>query len=196
MLLDLDHIIPWFLQYKYLIIFPIAVIEGPIITIISGFLSSIGQLNIAIAYVVILVGDLFGDLLYFLLGKYGRERVVGKYGKYIGITMERISKLEKHFELHSNKTLLIAKFAHGAGSIALVAAGIAKVPYKKLISINFFPTVLKSALLMLIGYYFGKAFLRINTYLNYTALAAFILTIGLYVWLIRSEFASKFIDKA
>jgi len=45
MLSTLLQIVNWLLAYKYLLLFPIAVIAGPIITVIGGFLSSLGYFN-------------------------------------------------------------------------------------------------------------------------------------------------------
>src|SRR6185295_20205952 len=68
-------------HYKYLVIFPIAVIEGPIIIVISGFLVYMGFLNVYVAYVVLVVADTIGDSLYYLVGKYwGRSAWIMKIG--------------------------------------------------------------------------------------------------------------------
>jgi len=47
--LSFQHFIQLLLTYKYLILFPMALIEGPIITIIAGFIASLGYLNLPIA---------------------------------------------------------------------------------------------------------------------------------------------------
>ena len=49
--------------YKYWLIFPIMVLEGPIITVISGFLVSLGTLNAFVAYPLLFFGDLLGAAL-------------------------------------------------------------------------------------------------------------------------------------
>ena len=48
------------LTYKYLILFPIAVFEGPFAAIIVGFLSSSHIFNIFIVYLVVVLGDMVG----------------------------------------------------------------------------------------------------------------------------------------
>lgn len=83
--------------HKYLFLFPV-VVEGPIITVIGGFLSSLGLLNKFIAYAVVVVGDIVGDIMYYALGYYGRQRFVKRWGRFLGITFERVERLEKHFE--------------------------------------------------------------------------------------------------
>lgn len=194
MVFPLQGLIFWFIAYKYLVIFPIAVIEGPIITILSGFAASLGYVNLWIAYPVIVVADLVGDSLYYLIGRFGREKFIIKYGHYIGVTFNRLKQLERHFERHPHKTFIIGKIAHGIGTMVLIAAGLAKVPYKKLIITNVLPTAAKSLIFILVGFYFGQAYVRLNSYLNYLALffaGAFIIA---YIVIIRSKTFSKIID--
>jgi membrane-associated protein len=187
MFIQLQQIVPSLLHYKYLIIFPIAIFEGPILTIICGFLASSGFLNLFLGLAVVIVGDLTGDSIYYLIGKFGRHKFIFKYGKFLGITAERLKKMEKHFKTHPNKTFILGKVTHGPGTLVLIAAGLAKVPYKKFILSNISPTIVKSALLILIGYYFGNAYLKFNHYLNYAALffSIAVILIAIYVYYIR-----------
>jgi membrane protein DedA with SNARE-associated domain len=156
--------------HKYLFLFPVVVVEGPIITVIAGFLSSLGLLNIFIAYAVVVGGDIVGDIMYYALGYYGRQRFVKRWGRFLGITLERVERLEKHFEKHSGKTLIIGKLSQGVGAVVLVAAGIARVPFRKFIWYNFIPTLPKSLILLLIGYYAGESYIKISSYLDYAAI--------------------------
>jgi membrane protein DedA with SNARE-associated domain len=153
------------------------IVEGPIITVIAGFLSSIGHLNLFAVYAVVVVGDLVGDSLYYALGYYGRKNFIERWGHFLGITVKRIERLEKHFKKHSGKTLIIGKLTNAIGAVLLVAAGVARIPFRKFIWYNFIPTLPKSLILLLIGYFFGETYNKINTYLDYTA----IITIGLSI---------------
>ena len=102
------------------------------------------------------VGDIVGDIMHYALGYYGRQRFVKRWGRFLGITLERVERLEKHFEKHSGKTLIIGKLSQGVGAVVLVAAGIARVPFRKFFLYTFIPTLPKSLIRLLIGYYSGK----------------------------------------
>ena len=84
--------------------------------------------------------------MYYELGYYGRQRLINRWGHFLGITLERVERLEKHFEKHSGKTLIIGKLSHGVGAVVLVAAGIARVPFRKFIWDNFIHSLPKSLL--------------------------------------------------
>jgi membrane protein DedA with SNARE-associated domain len=161
--------IEWVLEFKYPLLFPIAVFEGPIITIVAGFLVSLSKMNFLAAYVVIIIADLTGDVLYYVFGRSGGRRLVEKWGIRFGITPEHLERIENHFKHHPGKTLLMGKVAHGLGGFFLTAAGLAKMPFGRFLFYNFVPTVFKTLLLLSIGYYFGNAYVQINKYLNTTA---------------------------
>ena len=183
---SLAQIVAWLIVYKYLIIFPFAVLEGPIITIISGFLASTGVLNFWVAFAVVVFGDLFADNLYYALGRFGRERFIrSRLGKLLGLDEKRVEKLEKHFATHPWKTFTFGKFVHGTGSPILVAGGMAKVPYKKFLGYNIPTTLLNSFILIEIGFYFGHAYQSFNTYFGYYTIFGLAVLIGLYIYIIK-----------
>jgi membrane-associated protein len=110
---------------------------------------------------VVVVGDIVGDIMYYAHGYYGRQRFVKPWGRFLGITLERVERLGKHFEKHSGKILIIGNLSQGVGALVLVAAGIARVPFQKFFRYNFIPTLPKSLIRLLIGYYSGKVILKL-----------------------------------
>jgi membrane protein DedA with SNARE-associated domain len=173
MIFSLEELAPILLQYRYLFLFPITIFEGPIITVISGFFVSSGIFNGYLAYLIVVVGDLTGDFLYYFIGRFGRENFTGKWGKFLGITKERVIILEDHYHEHAGKTMLAGKFLHGIGGVFLVSAGAAKMPLWKFFWYNFIGTLPKSFLLMAIGYFFGENLKHIDSWLNALALISF-----------------------
>ncbi|TRZ64094.1 MAG: DedA family protein [Spirochaetia bacterium] len=169
MFFPLAQITTLLIQYKYFILFPVAVIEGPIATVIAGFLAATNYLDPYIAFSIIVSGDLVGDILAYAIGRWGREKLIIKWGYYLGVNSERLKKIEGHFERNTGKTLLLGKVLHGIGGTFLIAAGIAKVPILKFIWFNFLGTVPKSFILILIGFYFGYAISTIKSYLELIA---------------------------
>jgi membrane protein DedA with SNARE-associated domain len=199
MFFSLNQVISWLLVYKYFVLFPFVVIEGPIVTIISGLLSSVNLLNIFIVYPVIVVADLTGDFIYYSIGRWGREGFLAKYGKYFGLKKENIQRVENHFEKHTRKTLVIGKISHAFGAPILVAAGIANVKILDFFLFNLIATIPKSLFFLLLGYYFGQAYVKLNKYLNYVSIGilviAILVIIGFYVYKRMKRKFDKMIDK-
>lgn len=168
-------------------IFPIAIFEGPIIIILSGFLTYLGFLNIYIILPVLILGDLVGDSLYYGVGRYGSKLLwVKKIGNFLGYGEKSGKILKNHFNKHSIKTLLIAKLTHGMGAVAQVGAGIAEVDFFKFLLIQIIGVIPKTFTLFLIGFYLGNSYQKINTYLDivYYAVLSIVL-IGLLYGIFR-----------
>ena len=193
MFLSLDQILHLLLQYKYLVLFPIVIIEGPIITVIAGFVASMSYMNFFITYGVVVAGDITGDAVYYAIGRWGRENFLDKWGKYIGLNPKKIALVERHFEKHGAGTLLIGKLTHGIGAIFLVVAGLVRMPFLKFISTNLFATLIKSLALLLIGYFFGQAITKINSILEF--ISAISVSIGIIVALAFFVYYNKKTDE-
>lgn len=172
-------------SFQYLILFPIIVVEGPIATVIVGFLVAQGMMDFYIAYPLIIVADLAGDAMYYALGKWGRNLGV----KLLRLTDEKMKKLERHFELHSGKTILLGKLSHGIGTTFLFAAGAARMDFNKFLFYNTLGTVPKSLILLAVGYFFGQSYARIGRYFDYFAIIS--LAIGAIILIGYLIFAKK-----
>lgn len=172
-LLILEH-------YKYFLIFPIMIIEGPIIAVISGFMAYLGFLNIFILYPLLVFGDLIGDSLYYAIGKYcSRFMWVRKLLSYMGYNEKSEEFLKSHFEKHMAKTLLLAKLSHGLGGTVQVTAGIARVDFPPYISIELVGTMIKTLFLLVLGFYLGNSYEKINTYLD--SIAFIVISVAVFI---------------
>jgi len=178
--------------YKYALLFPLAVIEGPIVTVLGAFLASMGYMNIFAVYAVVIVGDVVGDCFYYGVGRWGGKAFITRWGKHFGITSERVLRLEEHFKNHARKTLVIGKLTHAIGVVVLVAAGIARVSLWEFVVFNFLPTIPKSLVFLLVGYYFGQAYRQVGSALDLLSLAPILLVIVLVLVYFIPKLLSRF----
>ena len=171
-MLSPDTIVHLLEQYGYLFLFLIAVVEGPIITIIGAFLASQGYFNIVAVYLIVSGGDLFGDLIYYAIGRIGRTGALAGLRQWLGMTGEHFEQLERYIEKHGVKILFFAKYTQ-TGFLALPASGAARMPIGKFLWYNTLGTLPKSLVLVLIGYFFGYAYNSINGYFGKISLLFF-----------------------
>ena len=159
-------------QYGYIVFFILAVIEGPITTVVASFMASTGFFNIFIIYTLSVLGDVAGDLLYYFIGHLFRNQWKNR-DKFLFISRDRINQVKEHFNLKAGRTFLTAKLTHGVGFTVLVAAGISEVPMSIFIPYSFLGTLPKSLFFVFLGFYFGRAYYFINDYINTFSLAVF-----------------------
>ena len=171
MIASQPEIIHWLLAYQYWFLFPITAAEGPIVTLIAGFLVFLGSMNFWLAYAIIVAGDLAGDTIYYAIGRWGGRRLVKRWENKAGMGENKLEKLESHFKHHPAKTLVLGKLAHGLGGPVLAAAGLAKMPYSEFLLVNLLATVPKSLILLALGFYFGNAYSQVTRYLDAIGIA-------------------------
>lgn len=178
-------------HFGYPLIFLITIFEGPFVTMFGAFLASLGYFNVLVVYFVVMFGDLAGDLLWYLLGRLGRHHFVEKYGYYLRIQTHHVEKLEGFFAKNAPGTIILAKITHAIGLPFIIAAGISKVDLKKFAWYSFIATIPKSFILVLIGYYLGTTYLKINNILAYLPIIALVLvgTFGILHYLNKKYFS-------
>jgi len=77
-----------------------------------------------------------------------------------------------------------------------VAAGIARVPFRKFVWYNFIPTLPKSLILILIGYYSGESYVKISSYLDYAAIGTVIAAvIFIVIYFMMRKVSKKYADR-
>ncbi len=180
---SLARIVQLLLQYKYYFLFPVAIVEGPIVATISGFLISKGILNFFAAYGVLVIGDVVGDSICYAIGRFGGRPFIKRWGYIFGIDETRVAATEKHFANHAATTLFFGK-TQPYGTVILAVAGISKMDYRKFLWINTLGTLIKSLIFITIGYYFGREYEKINKYINYVGITFIVGTILVlwYLW--------------
>ena len=165
---SLPTIITLLSHYGYILLFPIAIIEGPIVTVIAAFLASQGYMNLLGIYAVVIAADIAGDFLFYALGRWNMP-FIKKHGHYLGVTEQKIKKAEEYYLKHHHKSIIISKTIHGLGVVGLVAAGALKVPYPRFFRIALAVSLVQSAIFVLIGFFLGHAYSTIGKYLGYFA---------------------------
>ncbi len=175
------HIFRFLARYKYEVIFPIAVLEGPIVTIISGILVARGKLSFLPTLAIIFAADMLSDPALYLLGRSGRH-LLHKI-PFIKVPPARLKQLELQFAHAPWRTMIMGKLSYGLGSLFVIAAGAARMPWPKFLRYMATVDAVKSALLLTLGYFFGRAILHLSGYLQYYAIAVIVL-VPLVHWLI------------
>ncbi len=193
---ELENAIQLLITYKYVLLFPWAIAEGPIVSVIGGFLVSTGILNPYITYGLLVIADLIGDTIYYCIGRFGGRPFIHRWGNFFGINEEKLMKTESHFHHHAGKTLAIGK-TQPWGMLVLIASGLSKMSYVRFMWLNLAVTIFKSLGLMVIGFYFGKSYALISEYFGLygqiTILLAVIIVVA-YVVFFRKKKNEKSSD--
>jgi len=177
-------IIQLLLTYKYFILIPLAIIEGPIVSVIAGFLVTLGFFNPLVVYVVMVSGDIIGDGIFYYLGYRGKNLF-----HYFKINEEKIEKAKVYFEKNHQKAIAGSKIMWGIGTTGLLAAGALHVPYKRYFKTCALYSLVQSFIMIFLGMFFGQAYEIIGKYFDYYAA---IISILVLVVLLFFVFMNKY----
>ena len=150
---------------------PMAIIEGPIVTVIAAYLAKLGYMTLLGVYIVCVIGDLIGDAMYYWIGRMGPAILPERWLAKLGVTEARQMALEGHFAKNGGRTLLLGKWTHSAGLPIMLASGAAKMNFSVYMWYNVLGTIPKTALFVAIGWFLGSAYTAIDTWIWRVSLA-------------------------
>ncbi len=185
------------LQYKYAIMLPLAIIEGPILSVIGGFLMHQGYLDFWPMYLTLMLGDLIGDTVWYAIGRHAARPFINRYGHKFGFTDERIAVVDGIFKRHKRKTLLISKLTTGFGlaPIVLMTAGSLGIGFGEYILLNTIGQFAWSGFLIVMGVYFGKFYVAIDAQFRTMYMIAVVVLLVLGMYFLQRYLRKKYSQK-
>jgi len=140
-------------HYGYAAIFIGTFLEGETILVIAGFLAHSGYFRLDFVIAAAFAGSLFGDQLYFYLGRLkGRDFVASR--PYLNRHSQKVERL-----LHRNRVWFILgfRFIYGLRTVAPLILGASQVPAGLFLALNIISAATWAAAIGFAGYYFGTA---------------------------------------
>lgn len=183
--MSLDYALQLLSLYGYLLLFPLAVFEGPIITVVAGLLVTAGIFNPVLVYIVVVAGDIVGDSFWYAVGRFGGGSFTRTIEKIFGIKKENIEKAKEKMENNRFKMTMLSKLIHGVGFAGMIAAGAVRVSYPLFVLACLVVTLGQVAVFLALGLLFGHAYKQIGAYLDYFAGAMIVgalLALTFFIW--------------
>lgn len=179
-------------QSGYLLVFLLMVVEGPLVTIAAAAAASFGIFNIAIIFFLSLLGDLVGDLIYFVIGRVGNIVFIENYEKRYHLKSITVRKLKRKLIEHFGKTMFLIKFTPVLTTVGLILAGTLKIKTSRFVWYSLIITLPRTIFFTSIGFYFGLAVTNLFKYFKieqYVVLV--ILLIALLIYIYRKKIFKK-----
>lgn len=158
-------------SYGMWVLTPLAVVEGPIVTVIAGYLASRSILSLWQVIPCVILADILGDALLYFVGRLALGGLGPAWRDRLGLSRQRLFGLMRSFRRHGTRILVIAKLSHAAGFAALTAAGAAHMPFGAFMLANILAGIPKCLFFVALGYLFGNAYDTIARWLSWEASA-------------------------
>ena len=182
-----DTIIDLLSAHGLWILAPLSIIEGPIVSILAGWLVGLGIMSLVPSFIILVLGDVIGDALLYAAGRGVRLDRLPVVGRYFRIPRAKLVPVVKAFRQQGIRLLVIGKITQAAGFVVLIGAGAARMNFALFVLVNTLAAIPKAALLLAVGYAIGEAHERIAAWLSWGSLAmgaGAVIVVGLW-WLWR-----------
>jgi len=189
-------------SYGYAAIAVGTFLEGETILILGSFAAHRGYLELPWVIVSAFFGTLFGDQLYFYIGRTKGKEAIEKHAK--GKHAHWKSKAEKVFLLldkHQIWLILGFRFLYGLRTVTPFIIGASRVSPFRFLILNIIGAFIWAVVVGILGYLFGHALeILMGDIKNYELLIfALLSVVGVCVWFIpwyKKSFAKKPIQPA
>jgi membrane protein DedA with SNARE-associated domain len=175
-------------HYGYLIVFLGVMLEstgiplpGETILLAAGLLAHQGSLELGEAIGFGISGTIVGNQIGYWVGRQGGRPFVLHWGRYVGITLKRLARVEGFFARHGGKAVFLARFVPGLRAFTALAAGISYMHWRVFFFYNIFVGVVWATASVLIGYLFSSS---LNLIEEWMGLVVVLLVLVLFLALI------------
>jgi membrane protein DedA with SNARE-associated domain len=154
----LDSLAPALIEYRYWILIPLSLLEGPTVAFVTGTLASLGYFNLYIAYGIFIVKDTVVDGIYYYVGRFAGEKpAVRRLLTKAHVTPAEMDHVRLQWHRHGWRTMSVGKLSWGLSPAFLAIAGMVALPVASFFRYAVGIALVQYSVLLALGYYFGHA---------------------------------------
>jgi membrane protein DedA with SNARE-associated domain len=139
--------------WPYVLLAFLVAVEGPISTLLGAAAAASGYLDARLVLIVTVSGNIVGDIGWFYVGYFGLHNRLLRYGRWLGLRPRHLARLERAMHDHASKLILLSKVAYGMIVPTLLAAGMARVPWRRWLPVVIVMETVWSFVLVWIGFH-------------------------------------------
>lgn len=174
-----EHLID---EYGYLAVLIGTFLEGETILVLGGLAAKLGHLKLLGVILAAFIGSLFGDQLYFVLGRhYGRALLRRR-----PLWQLKAQRLDQLLLRWGSWLILFFRFLYGLRTVAPFVIGMSQVSTLRFVVLNMLGAALWALLIGTLGYLFGNGLELLFGNLQRYRLQLILLgaLIGALIWLV------------
>jgi len=154
---------PWIHHYGVAAVFVILLFEslgvplpGESLLVVSAILSGRGDLSFPGLLVSAWAGSVIGDNIGYLIGRMLGRRLAWRYGGKIGLTAERLQKVEALYAHYGAVTVAFARFVNVLRQLNGVVAGTMQMDWRHFLAFNALGAAFWVLAWTMAGFYLGR----------------------------------------
>jgi membrane protein DedA with SNARE-associated domain len=151
------------------------VAPGETAVVLGGVVAASGEVELGLMLALTWGAAAAGDLTSFLLGRRLGRRFLDAHGARVGITQPRLATVDRFFDRHGGRAILLGRFVGLVRAVAPFLAGAARMRLRAFLPASLLGTAAWSAAFVLIGYAFSRSFGEVTDLVTHGALALVVL---------------------
>ncbi|MBA3536713.1 MAG: DedA family protein [Tatlockia sp.] len=133
--------------------------------VLSGYLMAQSKLSLWLTPICALLGTMFGITISYLIGYFGGRLLILRFGKWLGITKEKLDHLHQQFERRGKWLLFICYFIPGVRHLAGIAAGISYLRFWEFALFAYSGALVWTSSFLIIGFFFHETWGKIEHFI-------------------------------
>ncbi len=139
-------------------------LPGDSLLVTAGLLATQGYFNIILLVPLLVIAAITGDSTGYWFGKKFGPRIFKKDNSLF-FSKKHIETASDFYKTHGTQTIILARFLPYVRTFAPIVAGIGNMHYETFLKFNIIGGTLWASLMLLIGYFLGKAIPNVDHYL-------------------------------
>lgn len=160
-------------------------IPSEIILPFGGYLVSTGQLQFFPAALAGAAGGTVGSVLSYYIGLWGGRPFIFRYGRYCGLTPERLNTAESWFLRYGDAAVFLSRLLPGIRTFISLPAGAARMKMFPFLIYTFAGSLIWALVLTYCGFLLGENWALVRAWFHrfdLVLLAGIILLVAWYFW--------------
>jgi membrane protein DedA with SNARE-associated domain len=157
-------------------------IPSEILVPLGAVLAGQGRFTYWAVFVIGTGAQVLGGLLGYVIGRYGGEPFLEKYGKYVLITKRDLERTHKAFAKYGNWLTMVGRCVPGIRGLIAYPAGIAEMKISTFLIFTTLGSAVWTALLMCLGWGIGDRLETLDQLAGKFSLLGILLIIGVVAW--------------
>ncbi len=175
--MGMQHIFDLLLNYRYVVLVPFSIIEGPTVSVISGVFIKLGYFNLILAYVVLVVGDIISDVGHYYIGHWGNRLIIQKYVSQLGLIGKNLTAITHLWKTHPAKMMFLSKLAYGISGTLVVSSSLAHMSLKRFLRYTIPISLFQHVLFLAVGYGLGYSYELASGYIAYAGIGIAVIAV-------------------
>jgi membrane-associated protein len=145
---------------------------GETAVVLGGVVAAQGGVDLVPMLLIVWMSAAAGDLASFMLGRRLGRRFLVVRGPRLGMTADRLARVDGFFDRHGAKAILVGRFVGIVRAVAPFLAGASGLSLRRFLPWSLLGTAAWAAAFTLVGYAFHESFSSAADLLTHVALAA------------------------